>query len=103
MLYRDERLLYCGEKTLTEELTPLQKKIIEKLYTHGYIGANQTMIDNIQKGFPKHLRGQVEKETERLMRRGWLLKHPTSYGMRTSINPARAMDAKRITEELAKG
>jgi hypothetical protein len=65
-----------------EELTELQKEIVAKIYLSGYVGARQTMVDNVVKGFPKHLRGEVHKEMEKLMRRGWLLKHPTSYGRR---------------------
>lgn len=85
---------------MIEELTPLQKRIIAKLYTLGYIGAVHTALDNIPKGFPKHLRGDVKKEAEKLIRKGWIILKRTSYGDQTSLNPHRLKEAKQIAETI---
>lgn len=81
-----------------DELSTIQKQVITKLYLYGYIGKIHTALDNIPKGFPKHLRGEVKKETEKLIRKNWIQTHPTSYGYQVSLNPERICEAKRIAE-----
>ena len=50
------------------------------------MGGNHTSFDNLPKGFPKHLRGEVKKVARELVKAGLLLSKPTSYGMEVSLN-----------------
>ncbi|MBS7615533.1 hypothetical protein KEJ18_07405 [Candidatus Bathyarchaeota archaeon] len=67
--------------------TTLEKTILEKMMRHQYIGVRHTSIDNLPKGFPKHLRKDVLKVAKALIKEGYLLAKPTSYGLEVSINP----------------
>jgi hypothetical protein len=62
-------------------------------YTHlPSLTLPHTAIENLPKGFPKHLRGQVKEVAED----GLLLKKPTSYGLQVSLNPHRLADIEII-------
>jgi len=45
-------------------------RILKKLHSLRKIGASHTAIENIPKGFPKHLRGDVRKIAEKLIKEG---------------------------------
>jgi hypothetical protein len=49
--------------------TDIEKAILDKLFSHGYIGKKHTPIENIQKGFPLHIRGEVKKSIEKAYQR----------------------------------
>ncbi|PDM26184.1 hypothetical protein CP083_05190 [Candidatus Bathyarchaeota archaeon B24-2] len=69
--------------------TLVEKKILEKMFYDRLIGARHTSADNIPKGFPKHLRGEVRKALRSLIRKGLVVAKPTSYGLEVSLNPKR--------------
>ena len=62
-------------------------RVLRKMFRHGYIGDWHTSADNIPKGFPKHARGDVKKALKSLIRKGYVIRKPTSYGMEVSLNP----------------
>jgi len=72
------------------------KKILAKLYRHGYIGERHTAIDNVPKGFPKHLHGEVKKATKNLIKKGFIIAKPTRYGLQVSLNPRKKAEIERI-------
>ena len=39
----------------------LDKAILHKLLRHGYIGAKHTALENLPKGFPKHMHKELMK------------------------------------------
>lgn len=41
--------------------TGIEKAILDKLFSHGYIGKKHTPIENVRKGFPPHMHGDVKK------------------------------------------
>ena len=66
-----------------EELIPW---ILDKFARHGWWKARHTSFDNIAKGAPKHLRGRIKEAAEQLIKDGFLLQKPTSYGLEVSLN-----------------
>jgi len=76
--------------------TLVEKKILEKMFYDRLIGARHTSADNIPKGFPKHLRGEVRKALRRLIRKGLVVAKPTSYGLEVSLNPKRLKEIIEI-------
>lgn len=46
----------------------LSIRILRKMYFYGYIGGRHTSIDNIQKSFPKHKRGNVKDAVKTLIK-----------------------------------
>ncbi|MDI6859387.1 MAG: hypothetical protein QMC85_02705 [Methanocellales archaeon] len=77
-------------------LSQIERKVLKKLMRHTYVGKRHTAKDNIPKGFPKDERGDVRKAIKSLVRNGYLIEHPTSYGIHVSIDPARTDEVKEI-------
>ena len=65
----------------------IKGKILHKLTRLGKFKHAHTSIDNLPKGFPKDLGGQVKKMIGELKKERLLLSKPTSYGEEVSINP----------------
>ena len=64
----------------------IKRALIRKLVYMGKWEGNHTSFDNLPKGFPKHLRGEVKKVAKELIKTGLLLSKPTSYGVQVSLN-----------------
>ena len=78
--------------------TPIEKTILAKMYRHGYIGGKHTSEDNIPKGLPKHVHGEVKKALKNLIRQGYIIPKTTSYGLQVSLNSTRIAEIKQILE-----
>lgn len=74
----------------------IKKALIRKLVYMNKWAHSHTSFDNLPKGFPKHLRGEVKKVAEQLIKNTLLLTKPTSYGLEVSLNP----DKKEEIEEI---
>jgi len=78
------------------DINTIQKSILEKMINYSMIGGKHTSTENLRKGFPKHLRGQIEKEIHNLIKAGFILPKPTSYGLQVSLNPHIIEEIKKI-------
>lgn len=76
--------------------TDIEKAILDKLLSHGYVGRKHTPEDNIPKGFPKHMYEEVRKALKNLVREGLVLQHPTAHGMDVALNKERTSEIKEI-------
>jgi len=77
-------------------LTDTEKAILAKMLRHGYIGGKHTSEDNIPKGLPRHIRGQVKKALKNLIRVGYIIPKTTSYGMEVSLDPHRIEEISEL-------
>ena len=64
----------------------IKGKILHKLTRLGKFKHSHTSIDNLPKGFPSELRGNVKDCVKELIKEGILFTKPTSYGLEVSIN-----------------
>ena len=64
----------------------IKGKILHKLTRLGKFKHSHTSIDNLPKGFPKNIRGEVKNKIEELIKESILFVKPTSYGKEISIN-----------------
>lgn len=64
----------------------IKGKILHKLARMGKFRHSHTSFDNLQKGFPKELRGRVKELSDDLKKESILFVKPTSYGEEVSIN-----------------
>ncbi|MFH1409160.1 MAG: hypothetical protein ABIH34_04595 [Nanoarchaeota archaeon] len=64
----------------------IKGKILHKLTRLGKFKHSHTSIDNLPKGFPKDLRGNINTHIEELIKEGILYVKPTSYGKEVSVN-----------------
>ncbi|MBI4155192.1 hypothetical protein HY498_03860 [Candidatus Woesearchaeota archaeon] len=61
-------------------------KILHKLTRAGKFEHSHTAVENLQKGFPKDMIGEVKDMVNNLKKEGILIVKPTSYGEQVSIN-----------------
>ncbi len=54
-----------------------RKKVIGNVHTH---------YDTLKKGFPSHLGKEIEKISKELIKQGYIIIKPTSYGLQVSLN-----------------
>jgi hypothetical protein len=76
----------------------IAKTILARLYADRIIGAKHTAFENLQRGFPKHLRGEARKAAKELIKKEVIMLKPTSYGLQVSLNPYKMAE----TEEMIK-
>lgn len=77
----------------------IAKAILHKLLRHGYVGAKHTAIENIPKGFPKHMHKEVMKTANKLTKNGLIILKPTSYGMQVSLNPRKISEIEEVIRD----
>jgi len=65
----------------------VSRAILRKMFYDKRIGARHLGLDDLKKGFPTHEQGSVEGSLVQLIKAGWVLRHPTSYGKQYSLNP----------------
>lgn len=58
--------------------------ILDKFARHGWWKAKHTSFDNIAKGTPQHMRAKIKEAAEQLIKDGFLIQKPTSYGLEVS-------------------
>ncbi len=84
---------------MERHLDSVERAILDKLYRQQYIGGRHTAAENVQKGFPSHLKGEVKKSLKRLTRQGYIIPKITSYGLHVSLNPYMIKEIERIISE----
>ena len=79
-------------------LTETEKTILEKMIFDRFIGGRHTSADNVPRGFPKQLRGEAKDALKSLMKKGYIIAKPTSYGLQVSLNPRRIEEIRAILQ-----
>ncbi|MBI4019540.1 MAG: hypothetical protein HY364_04780 [Candidatus Aenigmarchaeota archaeon] len=74
----------------------LKAVILRKMLMHRWIGGKHTSIDNLPKGFPMQVRKDVSRIVQDLIREGFVVRKPTSYGEHVYLNPNKVHEAKKI-------
>jgi len=64
----------------------IKGKILHKLTRLGKFKHSHTSIDNLPKGFPKEIVGNIKKNVDELIKEEILFVKPTHYGKEVSIN-----------------
>jgi len=57
------------------------------------------LIDNLVRGFPSHLKGNLKKAISGLIRKGLLVEKPTRHGAAVHINFKRLNEIIAVLEE----
>ena len=79
----------------------IKAHILWKLHIKRIWGAKHTAIENIVKGIPKYLRGDYSETAKELIKDGFILLKPTSYGRQISLNPRKIGEITNIVTEFA--
>lgn len=72
--------------------------IVKKLFHHGYVGGRHTDIENLKKGLPGHVKGDVKEATKELIKEEILIPKPTSYGLHVSLNPRKREEIEKYLQ-----
>ena len=72
--------------------------VLRKMYYYGYIGGRHTSIDNLQKSFAKHDRGDVKNSVKKLIKADLIIPKTTSYGIQCSLNHYRIDEIEKLIE-----
>lgn len=75
---------------------PVSVFVLEKLYRNRIIDAKHISFDDLVTGSPKHVRGDIKKKLQKLIKVNLVLQHPTSYGMQYTLNSKRLDDIRKI-------
>ena len=68
-----------------------RKKVIGGVYTH---------FDTLKKGFPSHLGKDISKIAKPLIRQGWIITKPSSYGLQVFLNKIKLKEIDEFIEKI---
>lgn len=78
----------------------IKAKLLFKLARMRKWKNSHTAFDNLKKGFKPVDHKTVNKVAEELIKEGFLLMKPTSYGLHVSLNVKRAKEIKEIIRKM---
>lgn len=64
----------------------IKATILYHLRRKKVLGGVHTHHDTLKMGFPKHLGKEIKNASKQLIKEGFLLTKPTSYGLQVSLN-----------------
>jgi len=76
----------------------LEKSILRKMLFDKRIGGRHLGEQDLCRGFPSHVKGDIPKTMKKLIKDGLIDHHPTSYGIQHSLNAHRINDVLEILE-----
>ena len=76
-----------------------KKIILRKMFRRRVIGGKHTAIENLTNGLPRHAAGDAKQAALELVKDGYILSKPTSYGLQVSLNPEKIDEIARMIED----
>lgn len=77
----------------------LKAMVLHKLAKRRKWGESHTAFENVAKGVPPHLKGRMQDLAEELIKEGFIVPKPTSYGLQISLNPRLSEEIKSIIKK----
>lgn len=77
----------------------LKALLLFKLMRKRKWGHAHIAFDKVVRWLPGHLRGAAKELITDLIREGFVLSKPTSYGLEISLNPRRASEIKEFVDK----
>lgn len=71
---------------------------MRKLFRLRIIGGKHTAIEHLTKGLPKHAIGEAKDAVKELIKEGFILQKPTSYGLQVSLNQEKIDEITKIID-----
>ncbi len=63
-------------------------------------GGARVPFDTLRRGFPSHLGKDIKKQAEDLIRKGWLLAKPASYGLQVMLNKDKLIEIESFIQKV---
>ncbi len=83
---------------MPKQVIDFRKHVLRKLFRHRVIGGKHTAFEHVMSGVPGHALGDLKKAAEELIKEGFILTKPTSYGLQISLNPEKMETILEIIE-----
>ena len=80
----------------------IKATILYHLRRKKVIGGVHTPFDTITKGFPSHLGKNVKKIAEELIKKGYILKKITNYGLHIRLNKDKLKEIEDFIKKILK-
>ncbi len=68
-----------------------RKKVIGNVHTH---------FDTLKKGFPSYLGKDINKVAKQLIKEGFIIAKPTSYGLQVSLNKEKLKEIEELISRV---
>ena len=78
----------------------IKATILYHLRRKRIIGAKHTHYDTLKFGFPSHLGKDIKNIANDLIKQGFLISKPTSYGLQVSINPQKLQEIENLIKSI---
>ncbi|HLC31122.1 MAG TPA: hypothetical protein VJK51_00485 [Candidatus Nanoarchaeia archaeon] len=78
----------------------IKARLLYHLRKKKVVGGVHTHFDTLKRGFPKHLGKEVENAAKDLIKEGWLITKPTSYGLQVSLNKDKILEIEAYIEKI---
>ena len=78
----------------------IQATLLYHLRRKNVMGAKHTSYDTLKFGFPKHLGKEIEQAIQRILKKGWLITKPTSYGLQVSLNKEKLPEIEAYIKQV---
>lgn len=78
----------------------IKATILYHLRRKKVIGGVHTPFDTVTKGFPSHMGKDVKKIAEELIRKGYILKKITNYGLHISLNKNKLREIEEFIKKI---
>jgi len=81
------------------EYDNVSKAILRKMFYDNRIGGRHLSFEDLRRGFPSHVKGDVANRLKKLVRENLILHHPTSYGIQYYLNPQSLEEISEIIQD----
>jgi hypothetical protein len=78
----------------------IKATILYHLRRKRIIGAKHTPYDTLTRGFPSHLGKDIKKVADTLIKEGFIITKPTSYGLQVSLNKDKINEIEEIIKKI---
>lgn len=78
----------------------IKATILYHLRRKRVIGGVHTHFDTLRRGFPSHLGKDINKIAKELIKKGWILTKPTSYGLQVSLNKNKLKEIEEFIKKI---
>ena len=83
-----------------EDNDKIKATILYHLRRKRIIGAKHTHYDTLRMGFPSHLGKNVKSIADNLIKIGFIMTKPTSYGLQVSLNKDRIKEIEEFIKRV---
>jgi len=78
----------------------IKATILYNLRRKRIIGGVHTPFDTLTRGFPSHLGKDIKKIAQQLIKDGWILTKPASYGLQVSLNKEKLKEVEEFIYKI---